>query len=65
VRAIPGVADARIQQSNRAPLFKVDVDRTQAQLLGLTTRDVTNSMVVNLAGSSQVAPTYWLNPPTA
>jgi multidrug efflux pump subunit AcrB len=62
IRAIPGVADARIQQSNRAPLFKVDVDRTQAQLLGLTTRDVTNSMVVNLAGSSQVAPTYWLNP---
>jgi CzcA family heavy metal efflux pump len=64
VRAIPGVADARIQQSNRAPLFKVDVDRTQAQQLGLTVRDITNSMVVNLAGSSQVAPTYWLNPAT-
>jgi len=64
IRAIPGVADARIQQSNRAPVFKVDIDRTQAQLLGLTTRDVTNSMVVNLAGSSQVAPTYWLNPAT-
>jgi CzcA family heavy metal efflux pump len=62
LRAIPGVADARIQQSNKAPVFKVDVDRTQAQLLGLTTRDVTNSLVVNLAGSSQVAPTYWLNP---
>jgi CzcA family heavy metal efflux pump len=62
IRAIPGVADARIQQSNRAPMFKVDVDRTQAQQLGLTTRDVTNSLVVNLAGSSQVAPTYWLNP---
>jgi multidrug efflux pump subunit AcrB len=27
----------------------------------LTERDVTNSLVVNLAGSSQVAPTYWLN----
>jgi len=38
------------------------VDRTRAQELGLTTRDVTNSLVVNLAGSSQVAPTYWLNP---
>jgi CzcA family heavy metal efflux pump len=62
VRAIPGVADARIQQSNKAPIFNVELDRTQAQLLGLTTRDVTNSMVVNLAGSSQVAPTYWLNP---
>ncbi|MCD2343166.1 efflux RND transporter permease subunit [Ideonella azotifigens] len=62
VKAIPGVADARIQQSNKAPVFKVEVDRTQAQLLGLSTRDVTNSLVVNLAGSSQVAPTYWLNP---
>ncbi|WP_338062984.1 efflux RND transporter permease subunit, partial [Stenotrophomonas panacihumi] len=62
LRAVPGVADARIQQSQRAPRFNVDLDRTQAQQLGLTTRDVTNSLVVNLAGSSQVAPTYWLNP---
>ncbi len=62
IKAIPGVADARIQQSNKAPVFNVDVDRTQAQLLGLTTRDVANSLVVNLAGSSQVAPTFWLNP---
>ena len=29
---------------------------------GITERDVTNSLVVNLAGSAQVAPTYWLNP---
>ncbi|MYM85171.1 AcrB/AcrD/AcrF family protein [Duganella sp. FT50W] len=62
LRAIPGVADARIQQSDKAPVFNVDIDRTQAQQLGLTTRDITNSMVVNLAGSSQVAPTFWLNP---
>jgi CzcA family heavy metal efflux pump len=62
VRAIPGVADPRIQQSASAPTFNIDVDRTQAQQLGLTTRDVTNSLVVNLAGSSQVAPTFWLNP---
>jgi len=62
MRAIPGLVDARIQQSNKAPVFKADVDRVQAQLLGLTTRDLTNSLVVNLAGSSQVAPTFWLNP---
>jgi multidrug efflux pump subunit AcrB len=30
--------------------------------VGLTERDVTNSLVVNLAGSGQVAPTYYLNP---
>jgi multidrug efflux pump subunit AcrB len=40
----------------------VNVNRTRAQEVGITARDVTNSMVVNLAGSSQVAPTFWLNP---
>ena len=64
IRRIPGVADARIQQSNKAPVFRVDMDRTLAQGLGLTARDVTQSLVVSVAGSSQVAPTYWLNPDT-
>jgi multidrug efflux pump subunit AcrB len=62
LRRIPGVADARIQQSPNAPGFNVDVDRTRAQYLGVTERDVVNSLVVNLAGSSQVAPTFFLNP---
>jgi multidrug efflux pump subunit AcrB len=62
LRHVPGLADARIQQSMNGPGFDVDVDRTRAQYVGVTERDVTNSMVVNLAGSSQVAPTYWLNP---
>ncbi|MFM0342099.1 efflux RND transporter permease subunit [Paraburkholderia fungorum] len=61
VRDVPGVVDARIAQSHGNPTFNVDVDRTRAQLLGITERDVTNSMVVSLAGSSQVAPTFWLN----
>jgi len=62
IRRIPGIADARIQQSPSAPTFNIDVDRTRAQYVGLTERDVTNSLVVNLAGSGQVAPTYYLNP---
>ena len=62
IKRVPGVADARIQQTGRAPALKVDVDRTRAQYAGVTTRDVTSSLVVNLAGSSQVAPTFWLNP---
>jgi len=62
IRHIPGIADVRIQQSNKSPVFRVNLDRTRAQAVGITARDVTNSMVVNLAGSIQVAPTYWLNP---
>jgi multidrug efflux pump subunit AcrB len=62
VRHIPGVADARIQQSARLPALDVDIDRTRAQFTGVTAADVTNALVVNLASSTQVAPTYWLNP---
>src|ERR1700726_2554398 len=62
IRRIPGIADARIQQSPNYPTFNVDVDRTRAQYVGLTERDVVNTLTVNLAGSSQVAPTYFLNP---
>jgi multidrug efflux pump subunit AcrB len=62
IRHISGIADARIQQSPSNPTFNIDVDRTRAQYVGLTERDVTNSLTVNLAGSGQVAPTYFLNP---
>jgi multidrug efflux pump subunit AcrB len=62
IAAIPGAADVRLQQSSHYPSFAVDVDRTRAGQVGITERDVTDSMVVNLAGSVQVSPTYWLNP---
>jgi multidrug efflux pump subunit AcrB len=62
IRHVPGAADARIQQSSNLPTLNVDVDRTRAQYVGLTERDVTNSLTVNLAGSGQVSPTYWLDP---
>ncbi|MEZ0317602.1 MAG: efflux RND transporter permease subunit, partial [Methylophilaceae bacterium] len=52
IRQIPGVVDARIQQSRANPVFDINVDRTRSQEVGISTRDVTNSLVVNLAGSS-------------
>ncbi|MCB5190582.1 efflux RND transporter permease subunit [Methylobacillus arboreus] len=62
LRTVPGIADVRVQQSRRNPVLNVDIDRSRAQDIGLTTRDVTNNMLVSLAGSGQVAPTFWLNP---
>jgi multidrug efflux pump subunit AcrB len=61
VRQVTGVADARIQQSAALPTLNVNIDRTRAQYTGVTAADVTNSLVVNLASSTQVAPVYWLN----
>jgi multidrug efflux pump subunit AcrB len=61
IRHIDGIADARIQQSASQPTLDVKLDRTRARFTGVTAADVTDSLVVNLASSSQVAPTYWLN----
>jgi multidrug efflux pump subunit AcrB len=61
INKVSGIADARIQQANNYPELLVDVDRTRASKLGITERDVTNSLVVTMAGSGQVAPAFWLN----
>ena len=62
IRAIPGVADARIQQSTTYPQLNVDVDRSRIGQYNLTERDVTNSLGTTLAGTSQTAPVFFLNP---
>jgi multidrug efflux pump subunit AcrB len=62
LRKIPGLVDVRLQQANNYPEFKVDVNRTEADRLGVTEKDVTTSLSTSLAGSGQTAPAYWLNP---
>ncbi|WP_028208345.1 efflux RND transporter permease subunit [Paraburkholderia nodosa] len=62
IARIPGIADPRIQQASTYPQLTVAVDRTRADELGITEQDVTNSVVASLSGTSQVSPTYWLNP---
>jgi multidrug efflux pump subunit AcrB len=59
---IAGVADLRIQQEFDHPQLNIAVDRSLASEVGLTERDVANSLLVSLSGSGQVAPTFWLNP---
>ncbi len=58
---VGGLADVRIQQANNYPMLSIEVDRSRAKKVGITERDVTNSLVTNMAGSGQVAPSYWLN----
>jgi multidrug efflux pump subunit AcrB len=62
MRTVRGIADARIQQSMDNPELRVDVNRTRMAQLGLTELNVTNSVTTSLAGSSQTAPVFWLNP---
>jgi multidrug efflux pump subunit AcrB len=62
VRYVPGVADARIQQPFNYPNMTVNVDRTRAQTIGLTQRDVAQSVLVALSGSFQTSPSFYLDP---
>ena len=61
---IPGLVDLRIQQALNLPQIDVNVDRTRASLVGLTTQDVASNLLTALAGSSQVNPTFWVDPKT-
>ena len=61
IRTVPGIADLRIQQVFNYPQINVEVDRTLAGEVGLTQRDVANSLLVTLSGSAQVHPNFWLN----
>ncbi len=62
LRAIPGIADARIQQAPDAPQLNVVANRDRMAQFGLNEQDVTSSVATMLAGTSQAAPTYFLNP---
>jgi multidrug efflux pump subunit AcrB len=62
IKYVPGTADLRIQQPFNLPRLFVDVDRSRAQDIGLTQRDVAGSLLVALSGSFQTSPTFWLNP---
>jgi multidrug efflux pump subunit AcrB len=62
IHAIPGIADLRIQQEFDHPKLNIAVDRSLASEVGLTERDVADSLLVTLSGSGQVAPNFWLNP---
>ena len=62
IRGVRGAVDVRVQQPNDLHRVLFSVDRTKAMQLGLSERDVAGSVLLALSGSSQVTPTYWLDP---
>ncbi len=62
LHSVAGAVDLHIQQSSDYPQFSVDVDRTKAQLVGLTEQSVAGDMLVSLSGSFQTSPSFWIDP---
>jgi multidrug efflux pump subunit AcrB len=61
VAKVPGAADVHLAQVSKVPQLQVAIDRVEAQQAGVTERDVASDLLVSLASSGQVAPTYWID----
>ncbi len=64
LKFIPGMVDLRIQQPFNYPKLHLEVDRTKADQVGFTQRDVAQNLLIALSGSFQTAPAFWLDPRT-
>lgn len=62
IKKIRGATDICVHQVVNAPEFLFQVDRTMANQVGLSQRDVSNAILVNLSSSFQVMPNFWTNP---
>ncbi|HUB10270.1 MAG TPA: efflux RND transporter permease subunit [Myxococcales bacterium] len=62
LRQIPGTSDVRIPQILDYPALHVDVDRSRAIQIGLSEQQIANGLLVSLASSALVSPSFWLNP---
>ncbi len=61
VAKVPGAVDVHLAQVSKVPSLHVMIDRVMAQQAGLSERDVASDLLVSLASSGQVAPSYWLD----
>jgi CzcA family heavy metal efflux pump len=64
IQQVPGTVDLHVQQPFDQPYLHVNVDRTKAQQVGFTQRDVADNLLVSLSGSFQTTPEFWVNPKT-
>ena len=62
IAAIPGIADAHLQQETNGPAFLASIDRTRAAQLGLNANEVVSNINVSLSSSQQVSPNFWTDP---
>jgi multidrug efflux pump subunit AcrB len=62
IAAIPGIADAHLQQELDAPAFMANIDRSRALQFGLNAQAVANDLNISLSSSEQVTPNFWTDP---
>jgi multidrug efflux pump subunit AcrB len=62
IRSIAGAVDVRVAEPTDAPQLDINVDRTKASILGITTKVAIDSVFDALSGSFQTSPNFWVDP---
>ena len=63
-RALPGVSDVLVPQDVDYPALKIDIDRERASELGLTAKELVDTLITALTSDGMIAPSYWIDPKT-
>ncbi len=64
VRGLPGVSDVLVPQDVDYPALKLSIDRERASELGLSAKEVVDSLITALTSDGMIAPSYWIDPKT-
>ncbi|RXH54148.1 Cobalt-zinc-cadmium resistance protein CzcA [Granulicella sibirica] len=62
VRQITGVADVYIPQDIDYPSLRIAIDRTRADELGLTEKEIVSNVITALTSNQMIAPSIWIDP---
>ena len=62
MQQIPGAADVHVQQAYDEPRLNINMNRNEAEQVGITAHDIATSVLVSLSGSFQTSPTFFLDP---
>ncbi|HWY77834.1 MAG TPA: efflux RND transporter permease subunit, partial [Verrucomicrobiae bacterium] len=64
LRELPGVSDVLVPQDVDYPALKIDIDRERASELGLSAKELVDSLITALTSNGMIAPSYWIDPKT-
>ncbi|MBV8938463.1 MAG: efflux RND transporter permease subunit [Alphaproteobacteria bacterium] len=64
VNQLEGVSDVFIPQDIDAPALKMNVDRIHASEMGLSQKEIVDSVITALTSNQMIAPSYWVDPRT-
>lgn len=62
VRQVNGVADVYIPQDIDYPSLRIAIDRTRADELGLTEKEIVSNVITALTSNQMIAPSVWIDP---